>query len=221
MGTTGWHNPCPFEVGGGPTEVELVYEAIKRAVGEGGYAKNEAGIDGLWRASKARALASLNLAVDRAVLQALPNVATDLLPYYEALLALTPGADASAASRRAAATASYTRSTRADCPSLTGALAAIDSRASLLSTARSLTDIAIMGKPFATDFPAYASAENFIRVLLDLGTAGPMPAAADLEIMRQIRQMLADAVSAWVDISVVGSVGFLADMSPCDCTATI
>ena len=87
----GWSNALPLELGGGPTDAERIYTALRRAMGQGG-AGPEGGIEDLWRQCKARAIADAGLGLEAAVLQAFPGEATELLETWEELLGVQPAA---------------------------------------------------------------------------------------------------------------------------------
>ena len=228
MGGIGWQNPVPFEVGGGETDDELVYEALRRAVGEGGAAENDSGIDGLWRQCKAIALASLGTFAERATLQAFPNLATDHIPVYEDLLGIIPGADATDVDRRAEITAAFTRKILSTLPDIRTQLRAIDARASVIEIPNSVSTIVVRGKAFepqdgtpdygpkrSTAFPNFAL--DF-HTVVQLATSTVVPSAADLLVIRRIKRYLRDVLASWCSFAVVTSTGFLLDVSPLDLT---
>lgn len=229
MGGYGWHNGFPYEYGGGETDEEIVYENMKRAVGEGGYAKNEDGIDGLWRSVRAQMIAKLNILDEVAALQAFPNVATAHLGYYEWLFYITPPEGATEEERRRAVTERYVAEIEASIPELTEQLKAIDSRCSILGIDRNKATQVQLGKAFEpqdgapnygvrsfTAWPNYAS-DFTITVLLDLGHLVATP--DELLIFGRIKRLLRTVLQGWMDFAVVTSVGFVADLSPADVTA--
>jgi len=110
-GGFGWHNPWPFEWGGGPTPDEAIYHAWRDALGSLP-AKDDTGIDGLWRQCRSSAIASVATFCERAVLQAFPHVATDHLPLWEDYLGVLPAGTEE--ERRADVVEAYTRQPRAD-----------------------------------------------------------------------------------------------------------
>jgi len=232
MGAIGGLCPVPFEVGGGDTEDERVYQAMRRAVGDGGVAVTENGIDGLWRRCKAGAIASLNTFPERAALQAFPHLATDHIPVYEEELGITPAAAATDVARRADITAAYTRKIQATGPDLATQLSAIDPRTSLLDIPRATSGVVALGKAFqpqdgtpsygggrlSTSFPNF-STEFHVPVILNLG-ASPVPGPGDQLIIARIKRTLRDVLPAWVSSAVItGSPGFYLDVSPLDYTA--
>lgn len=213
----GWHNPIPFQIGGGPTEDELVYEALKRAVGEGGYAKDETGIDGLDRAIEAGMLSTINQASERAALQAFPSTATDHLSLHEDYLGIVASEEDTDVARRQAVADQLTLVADASEPSLAVQLARIDARASLLSVPHNLTAVVVLGKAFepqdstptygpmrGTGYPNYSS-EFYVPVLLNLGYVTPTP--ADLLAIQRIKRLMREALPSWVHFSVITTPG--------------
>lgn len=232
-GGFGWHNPWPFEWGGGPTRVERTYEAMKRAVGEGGYAKNEDGIEGLWRAVRADAIAAINSSAERAITQAFPNLATDHIPVYEEQFRITPASGETDEQRRQAITEAYTRRVESDHPTLLLALQRIDPRFTVPDVPRETSVVVELGKAFqplsgtpafgggrrSTAFPNYAS-EYIVPVVLDL-SATPTPTAAEQLVLLKAKRYLNEVLSSWMHYAVgVGGVGvgFILDDSTLDAT---
>jgi hypothetical protein len=233
-GGYGWQNPWPLEWGGGETFVERSYEALKRAVGDGGYAKNEDGIDGLWRAVRAEALASFTSLAETAVLQAFPDIATDHIPLYEEYFRLTPLSGATEEQRREAIVAAYTRRIESDHPRLLQSLQQLDPRFTIETVARDHSIVVELGKAFqpasggpffwgsrtATMFPNYAS-EFILPVVLDLSTT-PSPGVAEQLTMHGAKRLLNEVLASWMGYSVStggGSTGgFILDLSPLDAT---
>ena len=230
MGGIGWHNACPFELGGGPTEEENVYEAMRRAVGEGGSAVSDAGIDGLWRQARASAIAALGTCAERAALQALPDRATDHLGEYEGLLGLVPaGAERE---RRDAVVAEYARRLYADLPHLSAELQKLDARLRIEMLDPSRAFAIVPGRAFgprgagsedappygptsATAWPMYATAFH-LRVLFAVGSAPLSP--ADRASVARAKSILRDVLPAWMDFSVRTKVGFTLDRDRLDLT---
>ena len=227
MGGFGWENPFPCQFGGQPARTRLVYDAIRTAVGEGGSAEDDSGIDGLWRKSRAIGLACSYGLGERAALQFLPNKATDWLEYYEELLGLHPDAEATDDERRVAAAAAFTQELQADAPSLTAQTTATNALASVLEAARAIqSDTTMRGRwfstslPFLTDgiycssWPNY-STDFVVTILL---TETPGTAAYDVA-QTALKSMLNTVLPAWVDFRIINSSGFFLDLSPLDATA--
>jgi hypothetical protein len=118
----GWDNALPAEVSGGTTHIKAIYDALRKAVGEGGSAPNQEGLEGAWRAAKAQVIAASLDAYERAVLQALPFFADEHVPVYERLLAIAPGEDQNDEDRRLAVVQAWTLRLFADMSELNRAL---------------------------------------------------------------------------------------------------
>lgn len=88
----GWTNPLPMALGGGPTDIENMWRAMRAMMGGEHGPGPEGGIDDLARQQKATSLAGAERAIERALLQTFPALATDALPIWEELL-LASGAD--------------------------------------------------------------------------------------------------------------------------------
>jgi hypothetical protein len=220
-------NPVPFRVGGGPTPTQRAYETLRNAVGEGGSAPNDRGIEGLWRRSEAKGLAASASHCRRALLQASPLLATDLLPYYERILGIVPGPNATEAARREVVVEAWTKRAASDMPTLAERLAAVDARFSLIEspheqaatvqdgrTFAPLTPEA-EGPPFALErghvqCPAYSS-DLVVRVLFAVGHTGPLT-SAELAIVDRARAVLRDALPSTTDFSIAVDSG--ADVTP-------
>jgi len=202
---------------------------MKKAVGERGYAKNEDGIDGLWRAVRAQSIASLNHGDDIAALQAFPNRASALLGYYEWLFYITPPEGSTLEQRQQVVAERYTAEIEASIPDIEQQLQAIDPRASVLGIDRDKSTQVQLGKAFepqdgtpdygehrSTAWPNFAS-DYVVTVLLDLGHLVATP--AELLIIGRIKRLLRTVLQGWMTFAVVTSVGFVADLSPADVTA--
>lgn len=212
-------NPLPFQVGGGPTDTEQAYGVIRRAVGEGGSASDDSGIEGLWRHSRAKGLEAASSAERRALLQAFPHLATDLLPYYERLLQIVPPTGATEAERtRVVAERYYERAVSAT-PDVEAELKRIDPRLRILEIPQNHAIVAQLGRAFegrrpeeeGPDFnlmtgrkhvlyPMF-STELIVRVRFDLGYSGP-PTLADEKVILRARSMLRRVLSSDVSFSI-------------------
>jgi hypothetical protein len=226
----GWHNPWPFQWGGGETEDEIVYEAMRRAVGRRGSASDDSGIDGLWRQVRAEAIATLNTFAERAVLQVFPGVATDHIPLYEEYLGIAPSATATQEDRRQEILARVTFDLLADEPDVRQQLQRIDSRIDTVQLPHAKTDIVMLGKAFepqnatpdygptvSTGYPNY-STEFWVPVLFDL--AGAAPSASQSLVVGRIKRLLNTLLPSWVSFAVMtSSPGFFLDVSALDFTA--
>lgn len=204
-------NPCPFRIGGGPTPSSKAYRVLRQAVGKGGSAADDRGIEGLWRRSEAKGAAAATSATRRALLQAFPHLATDLLPYYERRLGIVPPTGATEAERRAAIVPLWTRQPIKSWSELEAQLQQIDARFSLLNRPFSEASITQPGRafrPHATslepDFglnaghtvvPMYSSHE-VIRVRFSPGYSGALN-AIDRRLVERARLLLREAVPSW------------------------
>jgi hypothetical protein len=228
----GYGGGFPFEYGGGPTEDEIIYEAMKRAVGVGGYAPNEDGIDGLWRWARASAIASINTFAERAVLQFFPQTMTDHLPLAEDYLGIIPPEGATDEQRRAEVRAKLTEQFLSDGPDLLVALRQIDPRFVFDDPPHEQTATTYLGKAFepqdgsptygprrSTGWPNY-STDFWVIVRLPLDPDNPVPTAVDDVVLGRARRMLNVLLPSWVDFKIVTSTGWVADVSPADFTAT-
>lgn len=130
MGSFGGGNPFPFELGGGPSSVEQVYQTKKQMVGQGGSAADNT-IEGDWRLSRATGFAAGFAVEERAYMQAYPDRSTDWIEVYEDLFGINPERFASDEERRREISLRYYSVSDASGPSLTLDLHRIDSRFSV------------------------------------------------------------------------------------------
>lgn len=217
--TIGRDNPLPLEVGGGPTEFQRTYGILRRAVGEGGSASNEEGIDGLWRRSKAMGLVAAFSAERRAIYQADPRLATDLLPYYERLFQIVPPPNATMTQRAEAVAQRFYERSVVDVRNLEQELQRIDSRLRILELPYERAVVAQLGRAFEghdsnlegppfnlmtgrrhTLFPMYSSA-LVVRVRFDLGYSGA-PTESDKRILQRVRSLLRRSLSSDTTFSI-------------------
>jgi hypothetical protein len=216
-------NPLPFRVGGGPTPSSKAYATLRQAVGKGGSAENDRGIDGLWRRSQAKGLAAATSSTRRALLQAFPQVATDALPSDERILGLIAAPDASETQRRAAVVARWTAQPIRSWNELLTALQALDARFSLVLPADSTEVVSDLGRAFepydpsnaalgprfgirggCTQLPNYSSRQE-LRVLFTLGYSS-VPKPADQNLIEQAKRLLRSALPSDQDFTIaVGS----------------
>lgn len=225
----GWKNHWPMQFGG-KSRTHEVYDALRSVVGEQGTAKDEDSLEGMWRAARAKGMASASRTVDRAAVQVLPSRATDLLPYYETAVGRLPGGDQNDATRRALAAGLWASRSDASAPSLRQQLQALDPRFTLLSIPREDALETHWGRAFepfdgsepmnlngpGTEFPA-ANESNLVIAVLELG-AGTPPTKADELLMDAARALLGDLVSSCAGVRLLGHVGFILDRDPLDTT---
>ncbi len=218
-------NPCPFRVGGGATPSSKAYSAMRRIVGEGGSARVDTGLDGLWRRSRAKGLAAVWAAKERATLQFFPHLATDGIPYYERVTGQVRGKGEQDAAYRLRLWAAYVASIRADVPHIDEDLKAIDSRISIVEPR--FTATTQHGRAFgplhasletppmvATVVPNY-STDFVLYVLFDAGHAGP-PTVGERRTIERIGSYLRGVLPSWVSFVVMTETDFLLDLSSLD-----
>lgn len=218
----GRDNPLPFRIGRGPTNYQKAYTFLKQAVGTGGSAKDEEGIEGLWRRSRARALALVRSTEERAANQHYPDLATDFLDYYATRLLAIPDDGSPEVERRAEAVERYTETPHAQFPELEAQLQRIDPRLSIRHKpwAKGTTTVfgrafeaheGVTGEPdFGGDghsrFPNYAST-FIVTVFFDLGYQG-RPNAADARIVQRVKERLRDILPSVFGFRILTKLGF-------------
>ena len=232
MPGAGWQNPFPLQFGGGATATESLHLMLRGAVGKGGASIDDESLEAIWRQCKARVIAASGTFDERAALQAFPDLATDLLPYYERTLAdRRRSASETDEVRRARLAARWTDEIGGNDAALEAALQTIDSRFTVVPAVESDATTTIWGRwfedlagtePFnggrsATLFPNY-STEFVLTALLTLSGGG-----IDLDAQRAIAEaqdFLADNLAAWIGIQVAVDVaGFHLDVDVLDYTA--
>lgn len=218
MPGAGWTNPFPLQFGGGTTSIDDVYSMLRSAVGKGGASVDDDSLESIWRQCKARVIAAVGGFDERAALQAFPNLASDLLPYYErTLIDRRRSAGETDDERRARVTARWTDELGGNVAALETALQEIDSRFTIVAVTESDTTTTVFGRwledlagtePFnggrsATLFPNY-STEFILTALLTLGGGG-----LDLAAQRSLaegRDFLADNLPAHIGIQMATDV---------------
>jgi hypothetical protein len=144
----GWGNALPAELGGGTSHITAIYEALRKAVGDGGSAPNQEGIEGTWRAAKAQVIAASLDAYERAVLQALPMHAGEHVPVYERLLAIAPGEDQNTEDRRLAVVHAWVLRLLANMSELNAALHVLSPKFELEELPYDDVEYTLFGKMF-------------------------------------------------------------------------
>jgi hypothetical protein len=222
----------------GDTEHEHVYRALRAMVGKGGSAVDESGIDGLWRFVQAKAIASVTRKGELVALQAFPDHATELLPYYERLLLLTPDLDDTEEDRQAAALEAYARQIAGDLPDVGASLQRIDARFTILPSDPELSLTTRLGRAFddleqaepyvpgsedannsgrrSTAFPNYSS-EFTAVVLLELGD-GVAPSSTERRSLATAKRLLDDLLPGHNDAVLITHSGFTLGVSLLDYT---
>ena len=213
----------PLELGGGPSPVDLVHNAIRSARGVRGSGPVGGLEDGYLRA-ESEAIEAGNAAVERAALQAFGFTATDHLPVLEELYALPP--EGTEQDRRDRVAAFEREPARADIPAIVDALALISPFWSVITPTRDESTITLSGKVLAPrdgsiPYGGWASQnhanyadESILHVAWDLVAAGQMPSTV---IIADTARMLRRRLPAWMDFSLHQlDDGFYADGGPDD-----
>lgn len=212
-------------------ETERIVAALQSVGGAGGSADDQTGIEGLWRRSKARALAQLRNQGERTIDNAFPDRASDLLPYYERLFIVPADPNATDEERQAVVAERYAGPIAVALPDVLDRLRDIDSRFNFVPLDDAESDTTVMGRAFedldgaepfgggrrSTAFANYSNRFT-VYVLFDIG-AGALPSLAEAKLMARARTVLADAISAWNDFQVVTSHGFELDTDRLDLTS--
>ena len=225
MGGIGWQNGLPFQIGGGESDTETVYRALRQSVGgrEGGGAGPEGGIEDAWRMAKAEALAAAAAVEERAALQAFPQYATDFLDVWESILGVPPAG--STADRQAACAAALTEQVSALIPNLRTAIKRVAPYADVDSLPDADALATWFGKVLGarTGYPIFSAGQtagvtaatwaNFsdhfvlrVRYVLPAGVLAPTE-----EELAQLADLLNRDLPAWVDWSIYTGVGFFFD----------
>lgn len=227
MAEIGPLNPIPTLVGGGPTETEKAYGIISRAMGKGGTARSDDGIDGLWRRSRAKGLAAATSAYRRAIYNAFAHLATDCLPSYERALGLTAAPGATEAQRRDAVWAAWITRATAVVPRMIERLQKIDSRFEGITVPHDYQTTTIHGRAFGPhqdglEGPTfggigYSVAPNYStdfvqRVKFDVGYGGAL-LPSDARKLERAKDQLRSLLPSWVTFSIVTSTGFYCNLS--------
>jgi hypothetical protein len=233
--SVGGGNPLPFEVGGGPTTAEQAHKFLKSAVGVGGSSPDDESIEAQWRFARARGVVAA-FADERAVSQAFPDRATDYIPVYEDILALSSGG-LSDEDRRLLILDRWIAGLSAVTDELETELQEIDPLFSIVEIDRDDVAVTEPGRGFEDWNPASGDAAgpafgggrsstewpNFSRdficyVEYALGS-GPITAENERRIERA-KTVLNNALPSWVSFSIYTTdVGFILDQDVLDITA--
>jgi hypothetical protein len=220
----------PFLFGGSLDEPQKAYAVLRSAEGIGGFASNEYGIDGLWRRARALALAAAGSPYRRAISNAFPFLATDLIPYYERLLGLRAAPDSTETDRRNAVAAAWIAKASAALPDILAELQAIDARSSLIPVSddnhitshdgRWLGGLDPSEPTFGTPNVALTAAYTtryILRVRFANSRVGKLLPSERI-IMAAAKSKLRALLPPWWDWTITTSTGFLCDTSPMDIT---
>ena len=215
-----------------------IYRASRSLVGRGGTPEREdTSILDLWRACRAQAFAIIREGGERAAMQALPDRATDALPYYEKLFGLTPEPGETDEARQAEAAARYTLEVRSTIRDLSTSLTGIDGRFRVTATDVTQEMTTVHGRAFddfesaepyveagedipyrrSTDYPNYSS-EFIADVVLELGD-GVLPTADERRKIARAAALLHAVLPGHNDISITTHRGFTLDVSRLDLTS--
>jgi len=232
MGGVGGGNPIPTAIGGGPSEVEQIYAALKSAVGDYN-AGDDSTIDGAWRWSRSYGAMAAEC-IRRAVMQIFPDRATSFIPVFEEILSLSTGtAELSDEERRQRIIERWTTTISAVGPYLEEQLQLIDPLFSIISTDRDTSKTTENGRGFEDWDPVDPDASGppfeggrksslyanyswdfVVLVKYDLGS-GVISAEYKRRI-EQAKEVLYYALPAWVTWNIFTSSGFILDQSLLD-----
>lgn len=237
----GLGNPLSFELGGGPSPQEQVYDVLFQNVGDGIRSTPDSLVE-KWRMAKARGIAATSQD-DRANTQAFPDLSTDFLPVWEDILGVIVDPGASVSARQETVLAAYTRVIDASYPKLLSGLQGLDSRMTILLIPHDLARTTVPGRGFQDWDPSNPQAsgpafnidptigtsganvtgfanfsdEFILHVLFDVGVG-----AITVENQRTLADaaaLLNESLPAWVDFRLFTSCGFILDQDLLDVTA--
>jgi hypothetical protein len=200
----GWANSLPLELGGQTSHIANVYAALRSAVGRGGSAQDENGLEATWRAAKAEVIAASADAYERAVLQALPSHATEHIPVYERVLGIAPGGDQNEEDRRQAVVAAWVGQIGATMTDIETALQAISTQFALDELPEDESVVAMFGRMFPAygsesegvpQYPNYSS-DFVVRAIYTLASGETSIPAA---IRSAAKRPLNSSLPAWMD----------------------
>lgn len=213
----------PLELGGGPSPVDLVHDAIRSARGVKGTGP-VGGLEDDYLRAESEAIEAGEAAVERAALQAFGFTATDHLPVLEALYNLPP--EGTEQDRRNRVAAFELEQARGDLPTIGAALAALSAFWSIILPTRAESTITLQGKVLAPrDGSVYYGApasqnhanysdEHVLHVAWDIVAAGGMPSD---QLVVETARMLRRRLPAWMDFSIHQlEDGFYVDGGPDD-----
>ena len=176
----GWSNPLPLSLGGGPTDIELIRDALRSAEGGEHGPGPQGGVGGGARIVQATAIAGAERAIERAFFQAFPGLATDALPIWEEALR-SDGADSDVA-LRTLLELSWRAPDGATTPHLQQALLDISAQLTIQIEDVDDTDVTIPGKHVAPEdnVPDYGG-----------GSAALYPNYASRDVLRAVYTLAA------------------------------
>jgi hypothetical protein len=209
----GWSNPLPFSLGGGPTDIEEIWRALRSAEGGEHGPGPEGGDEDGARIVQATAIAGAERAIERSFFQAFPGLATDALPIWEEALR-SDGADSDVA-LRTLLELSWRAPDGATTPHLQQALLDISAQLTIQIEDVDDTDVTIPGKHVAPEdnvpdygggsaalFPNYAS-RDVLRVLYVLdGAEVAIPENISRDVTKLLQRRL-PSTQTWTLVQVV------------------
>jgi len=233
----GWSNPLPLKLGGNPTMTQIVYKALRQALGKSyGHDSDLAigpvdGLRDLFTKCEARVVAAALSKWEHAVWQAFPHTATSFLRLWEDMLFIQP--IGSEAERQEVAALKYTRRIDSTVPGLRRELKRIDDRFDVESVPFDLSIATVQGKAFGP-MPG-ATGEPYGTELWALRDSTAWPNFNDCYIERvrfvgalsnaleaKAAELLDDVLPAWCDYEIYtlsdgpGGEGFYLDGGPDD-----
>lgn len=234
MAGFGWHNGWPFQWGGGPSDAEAIYRAMRNAVGDGG-AGPEDGIEDCWRQARAIGLAAAGAGNLRATMQGFPRHASDALPYFEEVLGLPAGPDDHQAERQERVADAWYSERSGVLQDLLLELQRIDATFAYLHPGWDKSTTTRHGRFFAPRdgsepfgfadgraATAWPNESDMFRSTALLPLADPTQhGPVVLKQLEQARALLGDSLPAWEDFYLVTDTGFTLDSSPLDLTGLL
>ncbi len=232
MGGIGGGNPLPTAIGGGPSEYEEVYNALKVVVGEPN-AGDDDSIDGAWRWARACGVVAAEC-IARAMAQIFPDRATSFIPVFEDILKLTTGtAELNDEERRQAILDRWTTTISGTGPAIEDQLQVIDPLFTVIATDRDTSKTTESGRGFEDWDPTDPSASgpafggdrtstlyhnyswDFV-VLIQYVLASGVFSAENNRRLEQAKEALYYALPSHITYNVFSAAGFVLDQSLLD-----
>ena len=229
MGGIGAGNPLPTAIGGGPSEYEEVYEALKSVVGEPNAGDDDT-IDGAWRWARACGVVAAEC-IERAMAQIFPDRATSFIPVFEEILGLTTDtAELNDEERRQLILERWTTTLSGTGPAIEDQLQVIDPLFTVIATDRDTSKETESGRGFedwdpAASGPAFGGGRtstlyhnyswDFV-VLIQYVLASGVFSAENNRRLEQAKEALYYALPSHVTYSIFSHAGFILDQSLLD-----
>lgn len=232
MGGLGYRRPFPFQLGGGPSKVDIVYDSLKQAVGVGGSAADGT-LEANWRLARARGIAGSS-AIARAVFQGFPDTSTDFIPLYEELLGIIPERTSSDQDRREIISERWWKIIDATATGIETELQKISTLFSVLDTGRSYTKMSSLGRFFQDEDPSdsdacgpeFGGARTITAVpnhstefvcVVEFGIPAGAASPEQKRMLVRAGDLLNECLPAWVDYRFTDADsytdGFILDLS--------